>query len=129
MTDAPGAFRTGAAERAAMRGLLDGLRGALAGPLAPEWERAFWAVPRHRFLPERVWIDDDLTACTRGAAPDHWLRAAYANGPVVTAVDDGIGDGGGDRIGGWIDDGIDDIRDPGGGGRRGAAAGAAPGIV
>ncbi|MFE4538094.1 methyltransferase domain-containing protein [Streptomyces scopuliridis] len=94
MTDAGrGAFRTGAAERAAMRGLLDALRGALAGPLAPEWERAFWAVPRHRFLPERVWIDDDLTACTRGAAPDHWLRAAYANGPVVTQINDGTDDG------------------------------------
>ncbi|RYJ22593.1 protein-L-isoaspartate O-methyltransferase [Streptomyces sp. L-9-10] len=130
MTDAgPHAFRTGAAERAAMRGLLDGLRGALAGPLAPEWERAFWAVPRHRFLPERVWIDEDLTACTRGAAPDHWLRAAYANGPVVTAIDDGIGDGGDDTIEGWIDDGTDDVRDPGDGGRRASSSASAPSIV
>ncbi|MFE2494931.1 methyltransferase domain-containing protein [Streptomyces scopuliridis] len=114
MTDAgPGVFRTGAAERAAMRGLLDGLRGALAGPLAPEWERAFWAVPRHRFLPERVWVDDDLTACTRGAAPDHWLRAAYANGPVVTQINDGIDDG----------------RDPGDGERRASSSASAPSIV
>lgn len=99
MTDAgPAAHRTGAAERTAMRGLLGALRGALSGPLAPEWERAFWAVPRHRFLPEKVWVDDDLTVCTRGAAPEHWLRAAYASGPVVTQINDGRDPGGGERL-------------------------------
>ncbi|WP_432060637.1 methyltransferase domain-containing protein [Streptomyces sp. S1] len=71
------------------------LRGLLAevavelGPLAPEWKRAAHAVPRHRFLPDRLWTGEDLEPCDREAGPDAWLRAAYANEPAVVQVNDG----------------------------------------
>ncbi|WP_371652613.1 MULTISPECIES: methyltransferase domain-containing protein [unclassified Streptomyces] len=79
----------GTAEQTAMRGLLGALDDDRLSPLPPEWEQAFWAVPRHRFLPERIWLGDDLKACTRDSAPATWLRAAYADGPVVTQLNDG----------------------------------------
>ncbi|MGW7364519.1 methyltransferase domain-containing protein [Streptomyces sp. NPDC054841] len=87
----------GAAEQIAMRGLLGTLNETLPSPLAPEWERAFWAVPRHAFLPQKIWLGEDLTECTRGAAPESWLRTAYADGPVVTQINDGKEPGDGDR--------------------------------
>ncbi|MFJ7201927.1 methyltransferase domain-containing protein [Streptomyces sp. NPDC098789] len=79
----------GAAERAAMRGLLDSVNESLGAPPAPVWEAAYWAVPRHAFLPETVWLGDDLAECSREAAPETWLRHAYADTPVVTQVNDG----------------------------------------
>ncbi|MET9295763.1 methyltransferase [Streptomyces sp. NPDC003077] len=82
----------GGVERAAMRGLLGRLGEGVAP--APEWEEAFWAVPRHVFLPDTVWVGDDLVVCERGADPEGWLRAAYADGPVVTQVNDGREPGG-----------------------------------
>ncbi|MCP9206191.1 methyltransferase domain-containing protein [Streptomyces sp. NEAU-Y11] len=85
------------AERTAMRGLLGTLKETLSGVLAPEWERAFWAAPRHAFLPEKVWVGDGLAACVRSADPSAWLHAAYADGPVVTQINDGTDPGSGDR--------------------------------
>ncbi|MET9695900.1 methyltransferase domain-containing protein [Streptomyces sp. NPDC006529] len=79
----------GATERAAMRGLLGSVNESLGAPLAPAWEAAFWAVPRHAFLPETVWLVGDLAECSRGTAPEVWLRHAYADRPVVTQVNDG----------------------------------------
>ncbi|MFK8911694.1 methyltransferase domain-containing protein [Streptomyces sp. YS-3] len=78
-----------AAEQLAAHGLLGALHDELGAPLAPEWEHAFWAVPRHTFLPETVWLGDDLTPCTLASTPKTWLRAAYADAPVVTQVNDG----------------------------------------
>ncbi|MGW0395817.1 methyltransferase domain-containing protein [Streptomyces sp. NPDC003042] len=79
----------GADERAAMRGLLGSVNESLGAPLAPAWEAAFWAVPRHAFLPKTVWLGDDLAECLRETAPETWLRHAYADTPVVTQVNDG----------------------------------------
>ncbi|WP_274560741.1 methyltransferase domain-containing protein [Streptomyces spiramyceticus] len=87
----------GAAEEIALRGLLGALNNTLPSPLSPEWERTLWAVPRHAFLPEQVWVGEDLTACTRTAAPENWLRTAYADDPVVTQINDGKDPGDGER--------------------------------
>ncbi|MGP9019710.1 methyltransferase domain-containing protein [Streptomyces sp. BR1] len=89
--------RTGAAEQIAMRGLLGTLNDELGSPLAPEWERAFWAVPRHAFLPETVWLGDDLTTYARGTAPQTWLSTVYADAPLVTQINDGKDPGDGER--------------------------------
>ncbi|MEU8773361.1 methyltransferase domain-containing protein [Streptomyces sp. NPDC048606] len=86
-----------AEERAAMRGLLDSVAEDLGAPPAPAWEAAYWAVPRHLFLPDTVWVGDDLEACSRRDAPEAWLRHAYADGSVVTQVNDGQGGDPGER--------------------------------
>ncbi|MCZ7414846.1 methyltransferase [Streptomyces sp. WMMC897] len=78
---------SGAAGRAAARGLLGRL--SETRPLTPEWEAAFHGVPRHAFLPDTVWLGDELTPCDRAREPETWLRAAYADAPVVTQVNDG----------------------------------------
>ncbi|MEU0843914.1 methyltransferase domain-containing protein [Streptomyces sp. NPDC005962] len=55
---------------------------------------AFETVPRHLFLPDRVWLDDS-TAPTgyaqvdRGCDPERWWAAAYGDVSVVTQIDDG----------------------------------------
>ena len=63
-----------------------------SGVLPPEWEKAFRAVPRHEFVPDTVWREDDdgaLRALHRADEPDLWLNLAYADAPVYTQVDDG----------------------------------------
>lgn len=75
-----------------MRGLLLAVSEEFGHPTAPEWEKALEAVPRHRFLPERIWLrneDGILTARAIQDDPDGWFAAAYANDPVVTQVNDG----------------------------------------
>ncbi|MFF2081369.1 methyltransferase domain-containing protein, partial [Kitasatospora sp. NPDC058162] len=50
------------------------------------------APPRHRFLPDRVWLSGDdevLTPCDRERQPERWFAAAYGDVPVVTQVNDG----------------------------------------
>lgn len=62
-------------------------------PLAPWWP-ALGAMPRHRFIPDIVWIDNDdpgptlLPPC-RDEDPDRWLELAYTDDAVITQVDDG----------------------------------------
>lgn len=87
-----------AAEQSAMRGLLGAVGERLGRPLAPAWERAFRAVPRHRFLPEQVWVGDALEPCDRKTAPERWLRWAYEDEPVVTQVNDGQDPGSADDL-------------------------------
>lgn len=87
----------GASERAAARGLLARVNETLGHPLAPEWEAAYRAVPRHAFLPEKVWLGDDLLPCDRRDAPDTWLKAAYEDAPVVTQINDGRAPGAGEE--------------------------------
>jgi protein-L-isoaspartate(D-aspartate) O-methyltransferase len=60
------------------------------------WRAAMLTVPRHRFLPPTVWVDNDgdpppvLVALRRERAPDQWLELAYAaDHGVITQVDDG----------------------------------------
>ncbi|MFJ3214631.1 rRNA adenine N-6-methyltransferase family protein [Kitasatospora sp. NPDC086801] len=76
-------------ERAAVRGLLRAITKYLGHDVAPEWESALYAVPRHRFLPDLIWSADDLTPCRRTDDPAGWWAAAYAENPVVTQVNDG----------------------------------------
>ncbi|MFE5833363.1 methyltransferase domain-containing protein [Streptomyces sp. NPDC056488] len=72
----------------ALRALLGEVSGDL-GDLEPHLAQAAWAVRRHRFLPDRLWIGDDLKPCDRATSPKNWLRAAYADEPTVTQVNDG----------------------------------------
>jgi protein-L-isoaspartate(D-aspartate) O-methyltransferase len=73
-----------------LRQLLDEL--AAGGWLAPEWRPSFEAVPRHRFIPDTVWVyrgRAELVALHRSAEPDRWLELTQTNRPVITQVDDG----------------------------------------
>lgn len=76
-------------EQAAMRGLLGSVNEDLGAPVAPAWAEAFWATPRHAFLPNTVWVGEDLEGCSRQEAPEVWLRHAYEDNSVVTQVNDG----------------------------------------
>ena len=66
-----------------------GDRGSLADPKLSD---VLTRVPRHRFLPGRVWVDGPggwYVPLYRDRDPDAWWRLAYADEPVVTQVDDG----------------------------------------
>ncbi|MEU4117946.1 methyltransferase domain-containing protein [Kitasatospora sp. NPDC028055] len=79
-------------ERTAVGGLLQAVSQYLGHEVAPEWRGAAEAAPRHRFLPDRVWLsgdDEALTLCERGREPERWFAAAYGDVPVVTQVNDG----------------------------------------
>ncbi|MFE3069642.1 methyltransferase domain-containing protein [Streptomyces sp. NPDC059247] len=79
-----------------LRALLDEVSGEL-GALDPQTVGAAWAVRRHRFLPPRIWVGDGYEVCDRAESPEAWLRAAYADAPAVTQVNDGEDPGDGDR--------------------------------
>lgn len=58
------------------------------------WRTALAAVPRHEFIPDTVWIDNDgegpaLVPLHRGDDPDRWLELAYSDDAVITQIDDG----------------------------------------
>ncbi|MFF2077570.1 methyltransferase domain-containing protein [Kitasatospora sp. NPDC058162] len=79
-------------EQAAVRGLLRAVGEALDGPVPREWKEAVTAIPRHRFLPERIWLEDDqggYQPCALSTDHHRWFEAAYADAPVVTQVNDG----------------------------------------
>ncbi|MER5971450.1 methyltransferase domain-containing protein [Streptomyces sp. NPDC002055] len=79
-------------EQAAMSGLLRAVSADLGTAVSPEWESAYYAVPRHRFLPDLVWLESGrgYVRCDREREPERWLTAAYADAPVVTQVNDGL---------------------------------------
>ncbi|CAL9429375.1 methyltransferase domain-containing protein [Nocardiopsis dassonvillei] len=58
---------------------------------SPAWRDTFERVPRHRFIPDRIWIEDgdELSTLDRADDPEAWLRACYADRPVITQIDDG----------------------------------------
>jgi protein-L-isoaspartate O-methyltransferase len=66
-----------------------------------EWGRALRAVPRHLFVPDVAWAAPpgrEGYRIDRHADPQAWMRAAYANHPIITqiacgAADVGTGDG------------------------------------
>ncbi|MEV5571283.1 methyltransferase domain-containing protein [Spirillospora sp. NPDC052269] len=70
--------------------LVDGL--TEAGALTPDWRPVFEAVPRHRFVPDTVWIEDGdrLLPVRRADDRSAWLELCYANEVVITQVDDGV---------------------------------------
>jgi protein-L-isoaspartate(D-aspartate) O-methyltransferase len=64
------------------------------GVLDRAWRAAFLAVPRHLFIPDLVWREDDdgpqyLSPAHRADDPAAWLDRAYSDASVVTQVDDG----------------------------------------
>ncbi|GAA0466242.1 methyltransferase domain-containing protein [Streptomyces olivaceiscleroticus] len=73
----------------------------LGHPVPPEWQNALHQVPRHLFLPDRIWLRDGTggyTPCDRSvsldrssspdrsASPDRWWHAAYSDIPLITAL-------------------------------------------
>ncbi|MER6300237.1 methyltransferase domain-containing protein [Kitasatospora sp. NPDC001539] len=78
-------------EQAAARGLLRAVSQSIGYDVAAVWGRAIAAVPRARFLPDRVWLlhGDAYDVCDRRDAPERWLASAYADAPVVTQINDG----------------------------------------
>ncbi|WP_406203297.1 methyltransferase domain-containing protein [Kitasatospora sp. NBC_01560] len=79
-------------QQAAVGGLLRAVGDALGGPVPAKWGDAIGAVPRHRFLPERIWLEDGkggYEPCDLQADSGRWFEAAYADVPIVTQVNDG----------------------------------------
>ncbi|GAA2720246.1 MULTISPECIES: methyltransferase domain-containing protein [Streptomyces] len=79
------------AEQAALHGLLDSIR-ATNGPIAPHWEAALKAAPRHLFLPRTIWQQDEggtYVQVSADSEPGRWLDLAYSNDAVVTQINDG----------------------------------------
>ncbi|MQS14924.1 methyltransferase domain-containing protein [Streptomyces kaniharaensis] len=88
-------------EQAAVRGLLRAVGDELGGPVPTEWKEAIKAVPRHCFLPERIWLEDGdggYAPCDIQRDPERWFEAAYSDVPVVTQVNDGVEPDGPDDV-------------------------------
>ncbi|MEU2490946.1 hypothetical protein [Streptomyces sp. NPDC007883] len=50
-------------------------------------------MPRHLFLPDRIWLrdgDGGYRPCDRTQDPDGWLAAAYTDTPLVTQFTDDV---------------------------------------
>ncbi len=52
------------------------------------------AAPRHRYIPDTVWIDNDgngptLLPLHRDGYPERWLELAYADDAVIIQINDG----------------------------------------
>ncbi|GAA3863328.1 methyltransferase domain-containing protein [Streptomyces sedi] len=80
---------TAPAEEGAQARLLARVADFLGRPVPGEWALALRAVPRHRFLPDRVWLRDGRgghAPCDRAREPERWWEAAYADAPVVTRL-------------------------------------------
>lgn len=63
------------------------------GPLPSALDHAIRAIPRHLFLPSRIWLRTGKGGhrpCDRATAPDEWLSAAYSDAPLVTQFTDGL---------------------------------------
>lgn len=69
--------------------LLAHVTDTLSHPVPAEWEQAVRAVPRHAFLPDRLWLRDGAGGyepCDRDAEPERWWDAAYSDAPLVTQL-------------------------------------------
>lgn len=71
--------------------LADALR--VKGQLPADWDQAFRAVSRERFIPDRIWVDEhgdgNDVALDRASEPERWQAAAFSNRVIVTQFDDG----------------------------------------
>ena len=62
------------------------------GLLSRQWRAAFAAVPRHEFLPDKLWVLDEhgrLAAIDREHDVGQWMRRVYSDSCIVTQIDDG----------------------------------------
>lgn len=66
------------------------------GDVDSEWCDAFATVPRHAFLPDTVWWQDETADGPVDLVPFHrlehretWMEMAYSNQAVITQIDDG----------------------------------------
>ncbi|MEV7471878.1 methyltransferase [Streptomyces kronopolitis] len=90
MTDA---VRAPAATAAHTQQLLDQVAQFLGHPIPPALERALRTVPRHLFLPDRIWRGDGqggYVLCDRAAEPERWLEEAYSDASLVTQFTEGL---------------------------------------
>lgn len=74
------------------------LQSRLAGQMPAAWRDSFLQVPRHRFIPDTIWIrdaDGKPAPLCRSDDPAAWLRACYTDAPIAVQLDDGDGSGGG----------------------------------
>jgi protein-L-isoaspartate(D-aspartate) O-methyltransferase len=71
------------------RSLLEALQ--VAGDVPATWNAELARVRRADFISDRMWIEEasGYLPVDRGAEPDQWEQAAYANRVVVTQFDDG----------------------------------------
>ncbi|MEU7045585.1 methyltransferase domain-containing protein [Streptomyces varsoviensis] len=79
-TDTPGCAPPG---YAALVEALDG-----RGLLSPAWRAVWEELPRHRFIPRRVWRQGP-ERCEPVTTEGEWWRLVHSDEPVVTQVDDG----------------------------------------
>lgn len=61
------------------------------GALTPGWRPSFEALPRHLFIPDRVWrpTDGKCLPVDKTQEPDAWWRLVYSDTSVVTQLDGG----------------------------------------
>ncbi|MDQ2709406.1 MAG: hypothetical protein M3Z25_18050 [Actinomycetota bacterium] len=61
--------------------------------VAPEWASTFDAVPRDRFVPDKVWRKNPagrgLVSLDRHTDPATWAQLVATDAAVITQVDDG----------------------------------------
>ncbi|MFC3996194.1 methyltransferase domain-containing protein [Nocardiopsis sediminis] len=52
-------------------------------------------VPRHKFIPDTVWVRENgkPKPLRRSEDPDEWLRVCYSDEPIAVQLDDGTGSG------------------------------------
>ncbi|MCX4967147.1 methyltransferase [Streptomyces sp. NBC_00654] len=75
------------------QGLLAEIAEQLGHPVSDKLAVALREVPRHRFLPETVWVRDGqggYRPIDRAADPGEWMAAAYEDQTLVTQFSDGL---------------------------------------
>ncbi|MGW6412992.1 methyltransferase domain-containing protein [Streptomyces vinaceus] len=77
--------------------LVDGLLAAVAAqfgrPVPARLREAFHRLPRHQFLPDRIWVRDGAGGyepLDRATEPARWMAAAYEDQPLVTQFTGGL---------------------------------------
>lgn len=86
-------MRAPAAPAAHAQQLLAQIGQFLGHPVPPVLAQALRTVPRHLFLPDRIWRGDGqggYELCDRTVEPDRWLEAAYTDVSLVTQFTEGL---------------------------------------
>lgn len=81
------------AQAAHTQGLLAQVAEQLGHPVPDELAAALRQVPRHRFLPETVWVRDGqggYRPINRTTEPEEWMAATYADQTLVTQFTDDL---------------------------------------